>query len=553
MRSLRACLRDEPLIRLMVIADLWDAAIEATSPREAAELLAQHMTQPEHLIATYQSLTDDAKHALRALLEQQGRMPFAAFERRFGAIRQMGPGRMERERPWLSPQGPAEALWYYGFISRAFEGSSTPVEVAFIPHELHKLLHHHLLPSAAEAERASAETLPPATTTGSESRWFPLIEDLVTLLCHIQNSEVRLKHNNEWEVSARRELAPMLHDADGVLDNSPKGRFAWMLHLSQRMGWVRAHERRLRLVVPAVSAWLTADAEAQRRALVDAWLNDDTWDDLTCVPTLELDMTHSWTHDPRRERQAICSLWERWRQAHPATDVDGFVAFVKQTQPDFARPDGRYDLWQVRDARSGAFLSGFEHWDDVEGQLIRFIISRPLRWLEGEPLNDAISTAPPFRVTEDGRVIIATSLRRQRFQLARVADWAETRPTHYVYRLTPRALARARAQGIRISQVLRFLKQQSGHPLPKGLERALQRWEDRGAEVHMASLVVVRAREPAILDALLSLPEARRAGVERLSPTALAVRRRDADEIRALLLSRGWLADQADDPPHHLK
>ncbi len=548
MRSLRACLRDEPLIRLMAMADLWDAAIEATTPREAADLLARHMTQPAHLASAYQSLPDDAKAALRALLEQRGRMPAATFERRYGAIRQMGPGRLDRERPWLSPLGAAETLWYYGFISRAFEGSNAPVEMVFVPNELRDLLRQHLgAPSPSTADRARSEASPASIPTASTQRWFPFIEDMVTLLCHVQNSEVRLKQNHEWEAAARRGLAPMLHDADGALDNDPKGRFALMLHLSERLGWTRAHERRLRLVAPAVTAWLNADPEAQRQALLRAWLEDDTWDDLACVPELTLDMTHTWAHDPRRERQTIVALWQQWRASHPVADVEAFIAFVKQTQPDFARPDGRYDLWQVRDARSGAFLSGFEHWDDVEGRLIRHLVTRPLRWFEGEPLTDETSPSAPFRVLEDARVIVAAWLRRQRFQLSRVADWQETHPTHYVYRLTPRALARARAQGIRADQVRRFLEQQAGQALPKGIARALQRWEDRGVEVQMEPLVVLRAREPAILDALLSLPEARRAAVERLSPTALAVRPRDAEDIRALLLAQGWLTDYTDD------
>ena len=32
----------------------------------------------------------------------------------------MGPGKMEREEPWLDPANAAESLWYRGFLFRGF-------------------------------------------------------------------------------------------------------------------------------------------------------------------------------------------------------------------------------------------------------------------------------------------------------------------------------------------------------------------------------------------------------------------------------------------------
>ena len=49
MRSLRAALLDEPLAKLMAIADTWDAAIQATSPKDVAESLSSHILHAEVL------------------------------------------------------------------------------------------------------------------------------------------------------------------------------------------------------------------------------------------------------------------------------------------------------------------------------------------------------------------------------------------------------------------------------------------------------------------------------------------------------------------------
>ncbi|MCS7057138.1 MAG: helicase-associated domain-containing protein [Thermoflexales bacterium] len=549
MRSLRACLLDEPLPRLMAVAELWDAAVEATSARDVAHALALHMLQPERLMAARESLAPDARSALDALLAARGRMPAATFERRFGAIRPMGPGRLERERPWRAPASAAEHLWYRGFIFRTFDRlSGAPTEVVFVPGDMLALLGGE--PRAAQEEFATPQAQPPS----SDSRPSKCLDDVVTLLCFIRNHAVKTKDGKAWDAASRRAVAPMLRDADGAIENDPNGRFAFLTHLIARLGWVRPEQNRLRLVAQPVAHWLQSSPDAQRSALFDAWLNDAEWNDLAHVDGLTLEMTHAWSNDPVRARKAVVGLWEGWRSslgdaarsaAQLQSLIPDFVAYVRRHDPDFARPDGRYDTWHVRDARTGEFLSGFEHWERVEGALIRYIVEKPLRWLSD--LNEDTSAAPdsPFHVTDDGRILIARHLRYERFQTSRVADWVATRADDYVYRLSPHALERARGQGIRAGRVIEFLEQTSGRPAPTGLKQALLRWEERGAELRMEPIVILRAQDGATLDALLRLPALRRLMVERLAPNCVAIRQRDAHAARAAIVASGMLVDDA--------
>jgi hypothetical protein len=210
--------------------------------------------------------------------------------------------------------------------------------------------------------------------------------------------------------------------------------------------------------------------------------------------------------------------------------------------PDFARPDGRYDTWYVRDARTGEFLQGFDSWLRVEGALIRYLVEGPLRWLSASP--KVYGSVPGFRVAGDGRVEIGHALRYERFQLARVADWQETRADGYVYRLSPRARARARAPGHRLVRGLAVQEQHSRQALPESLRRALLRWEERGAEVRAASRVMLRAADAVTMEALLRLPRLRRLVVARCGPSCVLLRQRDLAEARLAIAESGLLVDE---------
>ena len=549
MRTLRSALSDEPLARLMAIADAWDATITATSRADVAVALSVHMLQPDAVSGAIDALPDAAREALQAIARAGGRMPAATAERRFGVIRPMGPGRLERERPWISPTGPAEVLWYRGFVFRAFDRSARePVEALFIPTDLAALLGPN--EPAPAAVPASAILRPDDDKASS-----PLLDDVTTLLCHVQNSEVRVRADGSWNPAARRAVARMLRDADGVEDAHPDKRFALLVHLLNTLGWVRVQDDRLRIVAQPVTQWLQRPASERRAALALAWLNDSEWNDLAHVPGLALDMTHAWQNEPQRERAAIVRMFGEWcaqrgqSVAHDSYDgdIDAFVAYVREANPDFARIDGRYDAWHVRDEGTDEYLHGFENWRRVEGALIRSVLRGPLTWLEdgrmpAPPRMPA--DAAPFVVGADATITVAAARAFERFQAARVADWDETRPGAFVYRLTPHSLRRAQEQGIRPARVLEFLAQKNAAPLPVSVVRAVERWADGGADALLEAVVVLRTRDAASLDALLRLDVLRRAGAERLSPTVALLRPRELRAVRAAIAGTGLLVEE---------
>ncbi len=100
-----------------------------------------------------------------------------------------------------------------------------------------------------------------------------------------------------------------------------------------------------------------------------------------------------------------------WRLAAAANAVEDFIDYVSVTAPDFARPDGRYDTWHIRDTETGEFLHGFQHWRRVEGGLIRRLLEGPLHWLGLLQIEDG-----RVLLTEFGQaaLIVASPRQRQR-------------------------------------------------------------------------------------------------------------------------------------------
>lgn len=539
MRLLRAALHDEPVVRLLPVADAWDAEVEAASSRDLSDLLAAHMLAPGHLAAAVEALPAHAREAFDALLRASGRMPLAAFERRFGALRPMGPGRLERERPWNSPANAAEVLWYRGFVFRAFDRkSAAPVEVIFIPSDMLALLAPaQLAPAAHDGAQTTSVAGEPAAQRDS-----PLLDDVTTLLCFVQNTPPHVRADGVWDLASRQAVARMLRNPDGADDAYPDGRFAFLLHVIERLGWTRAQDGALRLVAAPVAGWLLETPARQRQILFDAWLEDSEWNDLAHVDGLELEMTHAWSNDPVLARRAIVSL------VAAGADLATLAEHVKQSAPDFARPDGRYDTWHLRDPHSGVFLSGFEYWDQVEGALIHYLVGKPLRWLEAAGVSpaapaDEAALTRPFAVNTDGAIVVAPRLRFDRFQLARVADWLETQRGAFVYHLTPRSLKRAGDQGIKPGRVAEFLLEKGGAPLPDSVTRAIARWVERGAELRLEGALLLRARDTAALDAALKIEIVRRALIERPAPTLALIRARDARAVRSAIAASGLLVD----------
>lgn len=549
MRALLRTLEDEDPGRLRIVAELWGLELVPGPARTMAAALAQAMLDPETAHEVADTLPAAERQTLDHLLGQAGRLPLADLTRRFGPLREIGPGRRDREKVWRQPASPVEALWYRGLIARAFgDTPAGPQEFAFVPDDLARLL-----PApAAPAFTPGRPTPPPAAL---HVAGLAALDDAVTLL-----AALRRRGASGLPLPAARQAAlrPFLLQPDSA---------ALLLSLLCSMQLLRGSP--LQPAPEAVREFLALPAGEALARLQRAWLESADWNDLAQIDALEAP-SGRWPNDPRLARRAVAGILGTL-PAGAWWDLDSLVAAVREHAPGFQRPGGEFDSWYMRDARTGAFLRGFEHWDAVEGALLRALVRGPLHWLGaldlGGPAPAAPATSlrrteraaslldphaaaaadpppPPAVVSADGLVRVPRGGRHmQRYQIARVSLWGGLDRSAHHYRLSPASLAAAAAQGLRAHHVRSMLEEASGRSLPASLARALERWERSGAEARGERAMVLRVAEPRVLRALRAHPACARYLGEAVGPRAVLVAVRDWEKLLAAAARMGLLIE----------
>ena len=258
----------DPLLR--ALAELRSAFLESAESRtEAVELLAAQITDPNSVQNAYQEIADmdeQAQRAIDALLAEGGEMTEALFSRAYGSIRQMGPARLERETPWLAPESVAEMLYYHGLLGRGYKGAGQSAHtVVYLPNDIVPWLPQPQ--SAVSDDALPIQPAPPPPPSRTMLANDSFLADMGSLLGFIHTEGLRLAdggpHPEDVDRFVQRLQTPS--DADDPLLNA---RLALMLHLANRLGWLRRAEPGLvRLTGNHVRAFLAATRADQRAQL----------------------------------------------------------------------------------------------------------------------------------------------------------------------------------------------------------------------------------------------------------------------------------------------
>lgn len=565
MNDLRRFLVDYDLAMLRALATNRGAALVTNVHGEAVDQLALALRDPLSVRTALARLSPKARQALDALLVAGGRMRAPQFARAFGQVRPAGPGRLEREEPWRDPASAAEELWYAGLIFRAFtQDEGGPGEFVFVPDDVRPLLPspRHEPPHFRVDVVPSPDGAPAAAFDGEEGH-NPLVLDLFYYLVHVQNHDVRPGRPG-------RGGRPAPDRRSAQIDED---RLDLVRHLASRLDFVAQEDGLLRLVAAPVKRWLASSPARQLAVLQEAWRDDPTWIDLCRVPGLACDDATPWLqrYDPVAARRALLALLARC-PADRWWAVDSFVSAVREVHPDFQRPDGDYGSWYIRDVAGGDYLSGFASWDAVEGTLIADLLARPLHWLGvvemapgpkglaarlsaaglrflglagGEP---EAAPSPPIAIRPDMGIQVPypanlyTCFQLERFAdaLGRLGAGPESKgPWHY--RLSVGGLGRVLGRGVRVEQVLAFLRQASDDGLPVNVAGQLQLWAGRFGQVKLEEMALLTAQNERALRELSVLPETRGLIGRLLSPTTALVRRADLPRLRKVLRELGFL------------
>ena len=328
---------------LKIIADLWGLELNAPDARVGLQRLAPQMLAPGLAEELAFTLPEQTFAALQDLLKNEGRLPWALFTRRYGQVREMGPGRRDRERPYAAQDTtPAEALWYRALVAREFfDTTSGPQEFAYIPEDLIELL-----PFEDEEDQQMLGRL-----ASPGERVFPvrattrLVDDACTLLAALRSG------------MSLEQSAPFL--ACGVQSSYPIFPEA-LVALLVASGLLDEQRQPLQ---DAVRQFLEAPRGEALAILFNAWLRSASFNELFILP--ELNVEGEWKNDPVLARRAILDFLSTVPGALPGDEkpfwsLAAFINSIRQTYPDFQRPSGDYDSWYLRSRDTGEFLRGFD-------------------------------------------------------------------------------------------------------------------------------------------------------------------------------------------------
>ncbi len=371
MKDLLSSLTGYPMALLRGIAELCGAPLASNARDDAAAQLAAALAEPDAVERALAACSPAGRTAWSALVAAGGRMKAPAFLRQHGAIRPVGPGKLEREQVWQQPESPAEELWYRGLIYRAFADlGDGPAEYVYIPNEL--------LPQPggwgeSPAARGGKQGDKETRRQGGSSGLFPclplslspclpvsvrqalnsLAVDVCGVLAALRDMPARTDRAGRVQPADKARLSEGLLLPDAV-------RLELAMALARRCGWLAIERGKLAVGASPTTAWLRGTAWEQVTALFVAWRDsaEATWNDLRRVPSLQAE--GEWRNDPLLARQAVL---DALRSLDPAgwCAIDDLVAAIKAARPDFQRPDGTYTGWYLRDLQQGdRYLSGFE-------------------------------------------------------------------------------------------------------------------------------------------------------------------------------------------------
>ena len=197
MTDLRQSLIKSEFSYLKAVAEKWELPFNAPDARQGLDQLVESLLVSNKLSDLGTILSAQEKEALIWLDDREGREVWDHFRRQFGEIREMGAGRLDRERPDLAPISPVEGLWYRALIARGFYESDTgPQEYAFIPEDIRELALPQLNP-----DRGLSKPIPflcrvagPKEAVDRLSATTAVLDHLCTLLAGLRMGQDPAEH-----------------------------------------------------------------------------------------------------------------------------------------------------------------------------------------------------------------------------------------------------------------------------------------------------------------------------------------------------------------------
>jgi hypothetical protein len=294
-----------------------------------------------------------------------------------------------------------------------------------------------------------------------------------------------------------------------------------------------------------------------------AWVNDPGWDELRRIPEIRCE-GKGWSNDPVLTRQRLLQTLSTC-ESGTWYSIPQVIQSIREHAPDFQRTGGDYDSWYIRDAKSGEYLMGFEHWSAIEGRLVAQVIAGPLHWLGAADLGQDDSGADlAFSLTPLGwawlrgqeteseggfaPLVIRDNAQIQwppggnlyhRFQLERFADWKGDEGGS-LYEISPSSLARVLTQGVDAKAIIGFLQRAGDGQVPADMAERIEEWAGRRGRAKLSRAMLLETDSPSTMEKIRADAEISQRLGELISPTCIRVPETEWREVLSILRKKGF-------------
>ena len=540
MPDISQSLQGKDLQFLQQIAERWGVELQAQDLRSSIQHLSREMNHKNLFLEILDVMDDHTKDAVREISANDGKIPWAIFTRKYGDIRVMGAARRERERPDLNPINVTETLWYSAIVGKAFFNlQKEPLEYAYLPDEFMQFLSGEEPPLPVGQFRGR-----PATSLEKQVI-IPITDEILDHLTTL--------------LAAIRTEQPL----EAIPWRNPDIPLSFLLSLAQAAALI---DEKSQIQPKQVRQFMESSRAKALKDLVQAWM-DGPFNDLRQLPGLIFE--GQW-QNPAQETRSYILHELKQLPSRAWWSLTAFVESIRQENPDFQRPAGDYDSWYIRRQDREEYLRGIRYWPELDGGVIRQIISRHMHWLglvelgaieqdgsptafhfsdwaealmEGEHTPDLPIEREFFKIRSDGSIHIPRlTSRALRYQVARFSHLIHEETDHYVYQIRAESLAAAQKAGLKVEQFAGLLQKHGDKPIPPSVFTMLENWKNDGVQAHFAPVMLLTAARSEMIDALLSSRAGKYLG-ERLNPTTILVNEKQIKLVTSILAELGYLSD----------
>ncbi|HCU99022.1 MAG TPA: hypothetical protein DGM69_06735 [Chloroflexi bacterium] len=539
------------LTLLTVIATTAGIEINANNQRDSAIELAELMQNPNNLAINCAGIGQEAHKILKTINSSNGRMTVSSIHRNFGAIRPLGPEAIKREQPQLDPANSVETLWYHGLIGRAFDDHKDAQEYYYIPSELRPLLPHPkqkmIMNNSIYSIASKKQDIILAKTT--------LVDDICTTLAFLRNwNKTKEYLLSNYMNSPINRLYPYLHH--------PKI-LPMTVTLLQELGcWSESSG----ILSSENIRKLLNDSRAQQLyTLATTWYQSYKWIDLFSVPKLQFNDFSSIRTNSQSVRKYILSKLEQC-EGNQWINLEKFIDNIHGNDPDFQRVSGDYESWYIVDQSTDKPLIGFKNWHNIEGALIRHMITHTLHIMGmiditnnkelfrlnkmfGQFMNNkpwSINDSEEFLAINDEGLITAfcSSNRADRYLASRLGTWEKTRDKNiYRYRICANKLSTAIDQGFSANQICSFLQRSTNQQIPHTIIKAIQEWANNNTSATLSKVTIITFNSVTTLKKFLNSPQTKKYVDEQIGPLTVQVRYNNSKKLYDAMMKIGILLE----------